>query len=368
MKTREEKYKITPYEPCPCGSEKKYKFCCYPRRNEVSKELNFEGYSDSRRMSVFNHYWGKTDFKTCFVKDNNCENVIKNAHTIQNNGVLSRISEEGHVYTIFPTVINGNSEPEFKKISKNNASTFTGFCNYHDTEIFKPIEQTEYKNNDEQNFLFNYRGFCIEYHKKIRQLQAMQNGFKNAPSWATEPTSIRFYRVACIDKEQYEKIYNKMNADLKTKNYDSMKNIYLNLNYKVNFAVSSAFSLEYDMEGTIINNLEEFRIEDMPFVFLNIFPSENQTHILFSCRVEHENIYGELFKQLETAKTEDILKYLNFLIINYIENVYFRISWIESLPKEEKESILKSYKLSLAISFNELIQNIKFFNFNLFSV
>jgi uncharacterized protein YchJ len=29
------KLKESLYEPCPCGSEKKFKFCCYPKKLEI---------------------------------------------------------------------------------------------------------------------------------------------------------------------------------------------------------------------------------------------------------------------------------------------------------------------------------------------
>ena len=50
-------------------------------------------------------------------------------------------------------------EPEFKKMSRNKASTFFGFCDYHDTEVFKPIELVPYQNTPERHFLMATGGF-----------------------------------------------------------------------------------------------------------------------------------------------------------------------------------------------------------------
>ena len=88
--------------------------------------------------------------------------IISAAHSIQNNGVLSQVAEDSHVVTYAVDV----GEFTAKKLSKNVASIFWGFCNTHDA-IFNPIETIPYTKTDEQNFLFAYRGFVVASHKKI---------------------------------------------------------------------------------------------------------------------------------------------------------------------------------------------------------
>lgn len=61
---------------------------------------------------------------------------ISGAHSIQNNGILSRIAENGHVmgYSLDKVGFDG------KEYGKNIASIFFGFCNKHDS-IFYPIDR-----------------------------------------------------------------------------------------------------------------------------------------------------------------------------------------------------------------------------------
>ncbi|KAA6331784.1 hypothetical protein EZS27_019648 [termite gut metagenome] len=94
--------------------------------------------------------------------DNKNRIIISAAHSIQNNGVLSKIVEKGHVmsYALEKGEFDG------KELGKNHASIFWGFCNKHDA-IFQPIEIQPYTQTSEQNFLFAYRGFVISNHKKI---------------------------------------------------------------------------------------------------------------------------------------------------------------------------------------------------------
>lgn len=125
---------------------------------------------DARIEHKLSQSWKETNFEECLFNNENCKGRIKVAHSVQNNRILNRISEAGHLYTIEGRVNRGSFKPDFKKISKNKASTFTGFCDYHDNVIFKPIETGLYEDNKEQNFLFSYRSFCIAYHKIVRRI------------------------------------------------------------------------------------------------------------------------------------------------------------------------------------------------------
>ncbi len=43
------------------------------------------------------------------------------------------------------------------KWGRKEATVFTGFCGYHDNELFKPIENNEFNSSDEHVFLYTYR-------------------------------------------------------------------------------------------------------------------------------------------------------------------------------------------------------------------
>jgi hypothetical protein len=46
------------------------------------------------------------------------------------------------------------------------ASTFTGFCNRHDTELFRPLESRGFTATTEQCLLLAYRAVCRELYAK----------------------------------------------------------------------------------------------------------------------------------------------------------------------------------------------------------
>lgn len=97
--------------------------------------------------------------KFCFYPEHDkCSNKIIKSHTIQNNKILSSIAKNGHVIAL-------NSRDKlffqsYKIDGKNVASTFQGFCGYHDATIFSPIENRDYDKGYEQTFLYTYRTFA----------------------------------------------------------------------------------------------------------------------------------------------------------------------------------------------------------------
>jgi hypothetical protein len=314
--------------------------------------------------------WRDTDFKCCFADNDQCRGKVTSAHSIQNNGVLSKISEDGHIYTIDHTIKNSKSIPEFKKISRNKASTFFGFCDYHDTEIFKPIEVSPYQNTEEQNFLFAYRGFCIGYHKVIRKMHVLRNHFKQFPDCLLEPESIYNYRIAQLDIRDSVIEFNKFTNDLGNKKYDGLETFTYTLDYEINFAVSSCFAISEDMNSKLLQDIHDLNENILiPRVFVNIFPIEGKTIIILSYFKIFDETYGMLFEQLRNSTEHELLHYLSYIIFNGTEDVYYRPSSIDSLDSKLKKSMIASYTSYLnPLSELDLMLRNLHFKFNIFDI
>ncbi|MEG7524635.1 MAG: hypothetical protein M3H12_16330, partial [Chromatiales bacterium] len=66
----------------------------------------------------------------------------------------------------FSTLTKTGGRIAAKEIGVGVASTFAGFCQKHDNELFKPIDDPYLAPNDEQVFLYAYRCLCREYFVK----------------------------------------------------------------------------------------------------------------------------------------------------------------------------------------------------------
>src|SRR5690348_6712821 len=68
-----------------------------------------------------------------------CRGPIVRAHSIPRSAGLAAIAENGHVFgpdDDFMSIAKSKGELNYHRIGINEASTFTGFCQFHDTTTF----------------------------------------------------------------------------------------------------------------------------------------------------------------------------------------------------------------------------------------
>src|SRR4029077_18555308 len=125
--------------------------------------------------------------KYCLAPDSGdsvCSGGIVKAHSVQG-ALLRKIARDGHVYYSEPSLQNIDKYPgqiTFTLTGVNLATTFTGFCNLHDTKIFAAIENQPFVTRPEQCFLLSYRAVCRELFVKRAAVENAEWLVKNAPS------------------------------------------------------------------------------------------------------------------------------------------------------------------------------------------
>jgi len=121
------------------------------------------------RMST---YKKESRIKECFHPNKEeCEGKIKQAYSIQRNGRLSIIESEVNgnncVYTFTSCKSSAeNMMEDLVPIGKKEASTFFGFCDFHDSTLFSPIENNKFDKSSKHLLLHSYRSYAHSYHRK----------------------------------------------------------------------------------------------------------------------------------------------------------------------------------------------------------
>lgn len=119
--------------------------------------------------------------------------------------------------------------------------------------------------------------------------------------------------------------------------YNELKSIYINLDYKVNFSVSSCFNLMYDLMGNRIIHGEY----DMPMVYIIIVTKEKSSTIIISW-FKKDNIFYKFFeKQVDMVPIKFLLKYLNNLLSLNCENMVINPKLYEAWTEEQQKDFLK---------------------------
>jgi hypothetical protein len=233
--------------------------------------------------------------------------------------------------------------------------------------LFKPIEVKDYTQEPLQNFLFAFRAFAVEYHKKLRQLDNMRNMFKLYPNQLLKEDAVYIYRVSQLDLKDLKESYESFKLEYFKGDFRKLKTIYRKLDFEVEFAACTSFTVRTDIFGNEINDI--FNLEDkmLPSIYVNVYPIEGGTNIILSYHQNEGLKYNKYFDQLDSLSTQDLIKHLNFLIIEYTENVFFSPSFIERLTVKQKESLLGSFHSSIFLLEKfDLMTEDNYFNFNLF--
>lgn len=309
-------------EECLCGSGKKFKSCCkgkvYNSKSPYSKEM-------LNNPNWLNHILLKkmenTDFKIClYPEKERCKLPIKNAHALQNNGVLSLIAENNHVMvTDLLNKIRENSI--MHKVSKNDATTFYGFCEYHDSVVFYDIEQLEYTRTIKQNFLFAYRACAQEYHKKQREIKGLQNCVKENPSILQCDAFVSSYKNQKMALADTTKIMDICNKAFRDNCFDIFNTYIYEFPTQYDFAVTTMFAPAVDLNGNEINDIYSTKDERLKPVFMTFIPAINKSYFIFSYLKSDNEYLEKYFEQVKNLDEDKLKNFINNTIPEYSENL-----------------------------------------------
>ncbi|WP_156403352.1 SEC-C domain-containing protein [Holzapfeliella floricola] len=350
-----------PYEPCPCDSGKKYKFCCFKK----SKNNRSNHSSLGQLMFDMRNKYRKSNFKKCFSFDDQCNYGFIDAHSLQNNGVLKEISEDNHVYEL---ATNQNKGLEFKKIGKNQASTFNGFCKYHDEIYFTKIEDEKYKNTSEQNFWYAYRAWALETHRLYRLKKFYSYVCRDNPQLTQNPLFYYKYQEleltikdSNIEFEKFKKVYD-------NNQFDSLETFSKELNFKVGFTATTAVGVDIDPRGhpaADIYNYDEQLV--IPSLFISVLP-QKETTLLIVSRFKEDSCYDNIIDSLKTVSTDTVFDYITYCLSQFSENIYFSPKTIDNLEEKQRRLLLKAFVGTASFTIQDRIettiaaQNIRLFN------
>ena len=217
---------------------------------------------------------------------------ITHAHSLQNNGILSRIAPNGKVTTL--NRLTGGFES--MDLPKSTASTFRGMCNTHDA-IFNPIERVPYAGTDEQHFLHAYRAVLYSQHIKLETSYGMDFGTQ----WDADVLASR----AIIEPA------------LLAGQWDVFETHAFTLPALYPIASSGSFYLEFDFVGNAITHSPD----RMEFVYVTLLPQDSTTLFLFSYLAQDAGLYRQVGEQLRARN--NLKLDISALLAPHTENIYY---------------------------------------------
>ncbi|WP_433619220.1 hypothetical protein [Paenibacillus cellulositrophicus] len=339
-----------PYEECFCESGKKFKFCCGNVKKTDERVITIQDYEYRDMEKVLTKAKRNHNYICLYP---GCEERAISSHSIQKNRFLDKLSSNGHVFQVD---INLKSKVAFidlkEKGTRQDASTFHGFCSEHDSDIFLKIErEDEIFSTPEQFFLFAYRALSqgLFTSQEIYYLNVIAARIKpllvKTPLFHKQVMEKRYIRESF---QKYKDLFDQM---LLTSDFEKLETVNFTLHKKADVAISSCFTLPFDIFGEALSHKEEPKK-----IMLTVCSENEKTFILISW-LKSESHYFQPFKaQLALLDEEHVTMFVNNIIPMYCENYFISSRLWESFSQDAKEEFLKINELGTSY---EILRNLQ---------
>jgi len=344
--------KLRRNDPCWCGSGRTFKKCHLRRAQEKSSNP-FEA---SKRMAAVNRR------PTCLhpgAPDECSEDTIR-AHTIQRSGSLSRIAENRHVLGFSANLAElrrTNGKIAVKQIGINRASTFSGFCGYHDNMTFAPVEDQPFTATEEQCFLLGYRAMCRELYQKQAAIEALDNHLRLMDQGCPIEEQVALQAFLNVVQRgqvaghrrllEYKSDFDRI---LLKRLYSEVSNYVIFTEHTPDVMTSFGVTVQYDFHGNELQNLADV---DQPLdsIYVSILATESGGAFSFVWRDSHTGACTKFMQSLVTLPDVDISDAIIRLVFEHSENTFFRPSWWNALPEPTQCALIN--RITDAAHFNK---------------
>jgi len=328
---------------------------------------------DRERQTEKSNFHAASNFenskrKLCAMSDsylNECAGKIIKAHTVSKSSSLKTIARNSHIYSmskIANEILTNDGQFVPKLVGINVASTFTGFCQKHDRDLFSPIENKRFSWEMEQVLLVAYRGLAYEWYAKSMLLE-QEEYFKSLDAGKPLYTQIEIQKMMSdlfigtkIALEEINQIKSKFEIYLKEKDFSQIN--YVGFEFKEPLPVmgSGGFTPVYDLTGKKIQDLSNLNVA-AETIFYSSFASENKGVFCMVWINEVSTAAKQFAESLTELNDTEIANAIISTLFANCENIYLSPDWWDKLPKEVQKYLINIFKDSVSIDTN--IRNYK---------
>lgn len=288
--------------------------------------------------------------RQCLYKS--CNETAIVSHLLQKRGIINSISEQQHVYE--------NSLNAFKKdffafnrIGLAEALSYPGFCNKHDTELFKDIESgvLDYKAY-KTHLLLSYRALMIEKRKKEINID-WYNRILNAKTLAPHldkgfimeiKESIKCEKEGMQDQQYHEEFFL---SNIKDDTLRDFKFIYFELP-KIELCSAAVFTYETSEEIALINLFQKHKInEPLTEIYFHLLPLSEMSIVIMGCLNKDIDKCWEYIQGYSQGDEKYRLKKVSDLLICQVENWVCSPSFYNSNCKKREAEINSLVRFSM---------------------
>jgi SEC-C motif len=321
--------------PCWCGSGRKYKYCHLPRERMSALPLEhlLQALDKNRALRQCLHPNASPE---------NCGGKIAKAHTVPRHALQS-IAENGHVCSFaydLVTLLKTEGKIHERLIGVAKASTFTGFCQTHDSEVFAPLERQAFAPSAETALLLTLRAISREIHDKMinaglyeHQLE-LDRGRRQEDQQAVHNAALLFHvgtRAALLELRNLKQ---RIDAMWSSRDFGQSYYLAYRLTAPSTVMCSGSATPSEDFEGARLQNLS-YLLTPTQRVCFSSFSDGSVGWLVFSWDGESmvaDRLIASLLRQPPTLHPHSIIRF----IFESLSNTFFAPSWWAHLSAEQQ--------------------------------
>jgi SEC-C motif len=331
-------------DPCWCRSGSNYGACHLDRHLQVP-ESKWEILRKVRKLHQAEYCSHPSASPTT------CAGGIIRAHSLQRSGALSAIAVNGHVYGLDPFAEPSvDGQPRYIRIGLRRASTFTGFCEFHDAQLFRPIELEPFRATKEQLFLLAYRALSKEVYAKrfaIRMVPILRKG--DVGRGSLEQVGLQQYlyireQVLRYSLRDLESSFSDYQAAYLSGDYDRFSAYVIFSDREPDFAVSGGIHPEFDFHGASLQDLSSPGVLD--FAAYSVLPLQSGGAMALIWDSESATSSQKLASSLHKLDVSGVPDALVRFSYEHFENCFASPIWWEGLQEAQRKNLLQRIALS----------------------
>ena len=323
-------------DPCWCGSGKKFKQCHLGREKEAPLPSG----------QLVHELRGHFRVRTCLHPEapRNCTKVIQ-AHTLQRRGALERIADTSRqVATFYPLTRDDTGRPVLQFRGWRKASTFSGFCSKHDSELFAPLERQPFAGNDEQCFLIGYRAICHELFQKSAAYAAspmLQQNLDKGSSFEEQIEIQTQLRIAAAGQqkgiEDIDRMKGIYDAAWRKRDFSELAHCVIAFEGDIALASSGLVHTDFDINGKRLQNLGRTDIL-MQAIAFGVVATPHGGAVVFSW-VRADSAVDQFVCTIEAEPIQNVPSILVEFVFAYVENTFFSKIWWAGLSRWQRDRV-----------------------------
>jgi len=277
-----------------------------------------------------------------------CREKIIDSHTIQRKGPLAKIIDSSkHVYHLDRNYKTNTLE--MQSLGWRKASTFPGFCSFHDTDLFKDLETEKCTGTKKQCVLQSFRTVCSELYKKRALIESLKHQRRTIDAGRDlhRQIEIQLSIRANIEGnkksiEELEHLQSCFYHAIISESWGSFDSEVYFFEGELDLISTAVMQIDYDFEEKQYVDLFDLE-QDAESITYSILDTESGGAIVFCWPKETEYLkcFVESFDRVRDENKSDIFVQYCFLSS---ENTFFSKIWWDKLSPEQHRQIFALYQ------------------------